>query len=480
MKIFIFLILFPCTFLSAVPFNFAEYKFSSSFTDEKVSAYTGLRLNFPHLDLRSYVTLPATEYSVISDASSLQEYHALLNDLRWGAGVNAGGFTVKGGMNVYSASLSKLKNPSPSTSAYPLTKSSGITTGLKASLPALTSSVQDLSLYAAWTASSGNTFLSSEAAFFETGNLAANLTALTDFSKYVSLKNSITVASFEISNTSYALRQAGASFTDRQCTAVLFESFFRTPPLRIALQEGIYQSPYGGRGCTPVNMWIKASPSIYYGNFLINFSFFILPFSDRQPAAAPLTGLSSNICRTLEQYSVNPQFIISLDRKGTQSIRLGLHAIETFRTTATKTPVTLRTAKIRAGATYSSKVFDSVIDYYLSDILLEGTPPNKSSTPEKTHSFTLTSTLKTSLLKTELKLNYKNCPPVTSGSVLKESFSAYLKTSFPVSGLTARAGAAVNYRSGKFYSGTVTAEASYTLRRKYFRTTLKAALSLPL
>ena len=141
-------------------FNFLEYKLSANFTlpqgdsdkEKTVAGNTGLKASFRDADLRGYVTLPKTKFSEIEDANSASEKFELLDDFRYGAGIflfkKSLPLTLKIGQNSFSKSVSKMRNPSPSTTANPLTKSFAFSTGIGASLPTLSSSVQPLSFAA--------------------------------------------------------------------------------------------------------------------------------------------------------------------------------------------------------------------------------------------------------------------------------------------------------------------------------------------
>ena len=137
-------------------FNFAELKTAANFTlpnendrEKTFSGNTGLRLSFRDADFRGFVTLPKTEFDEIRSSENIREKLDLFDNPCLGAGffLFKKNFptTIKIGHNSYSKSVSKLKSPSPPTTANPLAKSFAFSTGIGASLTSLTSSTQPVS-----------------------------------------------------------------------------------------------------------------------------------------------------------------------------------------------------------------------------------------------------------------------------------------------------------------------------------------------
>lgn len=469
-------------------FNYAEYKCSANFTipsaetekKNSVGASTGLKLSFRDADVRSYVTLPKTEFETIKNAGSLSEKADLLNDIRYGAGIFLFKKTVpttfKIGHNSYSKSVSRLKNPSPSATANPLSKSFAFSTGTGAALPTLTSSVQPISL--AISAKNEEKLFpiqfGAEGFFTEDKEGVASVSAQFKISRSVFVQSVLSGGRFFIENNSAILAKNNAEFDANFFYSGLAELCFHSPLLKVNFYTGLQESPY------EVNpFWFKIDGRTSFKMILLNVSYFAIPTTKDAPKVAPLIGGSSSICRTVEQASVNPQILFLFDDKRASSVRLGFSALENWKVTATNTPVQLNTAKFRAAASYESRFFDFRFDWTHANILISGTPPTKSATPEEYQSFGVSSSFVSAFAKFSLSGTYANYPPVTESSAKKEIYSADIKIAFSKLNLTSQAGFDVTFKDGERYSGNFDASVSYSMRKKYLRTVMKAGISVP-
>ena len=469
-------------------FNFAEFKAANTFTlpteetekEKAVSANTGLKLSFRDFEVRDYVTLPKTTFSEISGCDSLSEKLGLFGAHRYGAGIflfkNTFPLTIKAGKNTYSKSVSKMKNPSPSQTANPLTKSFAFSTGTGASLPTLSSSEQPLSFAASVSVPAEKFLFPVTADFFVTEEKTAAGTISSKFSvsRFIYFQVALSGARFYVENNTAVLSKNYADFSPGWFYSALSEVAFHSPILKIHGYAGFQQSPYDSN-----SVWLKIDGRTTCKIFLLDFSYFMIPTSGSAPKVAPLIGGSSSICRTVEQGSVNPQVSFLFDDKNASSVRVGFSALENWKVTSTNTPVLLNTLKMRTGAVFENRFLTVRADWTKADILLDGKPPTKGSTPEEHQTYAVSGSFAGKSLKTSLSASYSNYPPVTETSSLKETYSADFSLAIPKKNLTAKIGTDLTYKDKERYSGSMEMSATYAIKKKYFRSSLKLGVIMP-
>ena len=469
-------------------FNFAEFKSSATFTipneetgkEKAVAGNAGVRLSFRDADARAYVTLPKTELQTIQNTENFSQKCDLLNDVRYGAGIFLFKKTVptaiKIGQNSYSKSVSKMKNPSPSTTANPLTKSFAFSTGIGASLPTLTSSVQPISYSISMQTSEKLLPIQFGAEGFltEENEKVASVSAKYKISRSVFVQSALSLGRFYIENNSTVLKKNNALFEPDFFYSGLGELCFHSPLLKINAYSGFQQSPY-----EKDSAWFKIDGRTSFRAILLNVSYFAIPTTKDSPKVAPLIGGSSSICRTVEQASVNPQILLLFDDKNASSVQLGFSALENWKVTSTNKPVQLNTAKFRAGILYESRFFTTRFDWTHANILLEGEPPIKSAYPEEYYSYALSSSFAGKFAKISVSGSYTNYPPQTETSALKEVYSADAKIAVPKWNVTAQAGIDVTHKDGERTSSEFDASVSYVIRKKYLRSSVKVGVAMP-
>lgn len=467
-------------------FNFAEFKTAANFTipnendrEKTVSGNTGLRLSFRDADFRGFVTLPKTEFDEIRSSENIREKLDFFDNPRLGAGffLFKKNFptTIKIGHNSYSKSVSKLRNPSPPTTANPLAKSFAFSTGIGASLTSLTASTQPVS-YSICTKSLEKMFpvqFSAESFVTEEKEGAALISAKLPLSRCVFLQSSISGGRYSIEGHSKILEKNNAGFEADYFYSGLGEFCFHSPLLKINFFTGIQENPYD---VNPV--WFRIDGRTSYRNLLLNFSYFAIPTTKDSPKAAPLIGAAGQICRTVEQASINPQILFLFDDQRASSLRMGFSALENWKVTATNVTVQLNTAKIRAAVSYESRFFDLRFDWTHANILLAGQAPVKSARPEEYQSYALSGSL-AGERKISFSGSYTRYSPMEGNSALKEAYSADVKIASGKAGLTSQAGIDLTVKNGARQSGQFSAGLSYLFRRKYFRSYLKAGLIVP-
>ena len=468
-------------------FNFAEFKFASTLTlpaeaakKKSASGNAGLRLSFKDADIRGFLTLKKTEFQTISDTDGLPEKIALLDDIRLGAGLSLFRKTVpisvKIGQNSFSRSVSRLKNPNPSSSANPLVKAFAFSTGIGAALPTLTSGSQPLSC--AVSAFTGENLLplqlSAECFATEDRDTAATIALKRCLSRSVLLQSAFSLGRFYIENNSKVLEKNNAAFDSAFFRCALAEFCIQSPLVKCALYSGFHENPYEN-----TVWWFKTDWRTSLGFLMLNASYFAVPGSKKSPRVAPLIGASSSICRTVEQASVNPQILLLFDDKSASSIRAGFSALENWKVTSTNTPVQLNTMKVRGAVAYESRFYSLCLDWAHANILLEGEPPTKSSAPEEYYSYSFSSSFAGNHAKLSSSSSYMRYTRYDSSDKLKEVYSTDIKIALPQWGMTLQGGIGMTFKDGERTAGQVDASIAYSLKRKYIRSSLKVGLALP-
>ncbi len=484
--------LIPFIFLSFLGFNlhgeetfrFAEYKFSSALTlpktstgkEDSLAGSTGLRLSFNDADFRAFTTLPKTSFSQISTANGIHEKLSLFDEARFGAGIflfqKDFPLNLKVGHNTFSKSISRLRNPSPSVTANPLTKSFAFSIGASPALPTLNSSRQPLSCaFSLSPAEKPFKFhFCLEGFFNEEKESAVCFSAKFPFSKAVFVQSAFCAARLYIENNSSILEKNNAAFNPDFFYSALYEFCFHSPLLKINFYSGIQENPYD------VNpFWFKVDGRTAFKSILLNFSYFALPTTKDSPKAAPMITGSSSVCRTVEQASINPQLLFFM---GESSLRLGFSALENWKVTATSPAVQLNTAKFRVASEYKNGNFSSRLDWTRANLLIKGNPPASSAIPEEYQSLSVSGSLATQKANFSLSGSYTNYPPKTEKSSIKEVLSMDFKLALPQCSLTGNCGLKLTYKAGSRQSGEFEAGVSYFLSRKYLRSSLKAELIL--
>lgn len=468
-------------------FNFAEFKAAAAFTvpsgesekEKAVSGNTGLRLSFRDADFRGYVTLPKTEFEKIDEAEDFSEKLDLLDEPRLGAGIYLFKKTfptaIKIGHNSYSKSLARMKNPAPSVTANPLSKSFAFSAGFGSALPTLTSSRQPLS-YSICAGTDEKIFpvqFGAEGFFNEDSEYGGSFSAKKALGRSSFVQAVLSGGRLYIEENLKILKKNNADFEADFFNVWLAEFCLHSPFLKLNFHSGVHENPY------EVNpFWFKIDGRTSFRTLLLNFSYFAIPTTKDSPKAAPLIG-SNGICRTVEQASLNPQILFLFDDKNASSLRLGFSALENWKVTATNTPVQLNTAKFRAAAGFESRFFDLRFDWTHANILLEGEPPTSSARPEEYYSYAASSGAAGRFAKISLSGSYTNYPPLTEKAAVKEVYSADLKIAVPQVNLTAQAGLDLTYKDKCRTAGEFSVGLSHAVKRKYFRSSMKAEVKVP-
>lgn len=407
-------------------FNYAELKFNSkisipkkdSDSKKELKEAAGIKLSFKNADFRFYDTLSKTEFDSIPIEIPKKNFESP----RYGAGLflfkETFPVSIKIGKNSYSKSLSKIKNPTPSSFANPLSKSFAFSSGLGATLPTITSTAQTNSLNFAVSLFKKTKFPFYFDTFIdEEKNFAFSVFSIINLSKLTSVQISFTGAKFFLENDSSVLKKNHFDFEPNFYHSALSEISFRSPSFKSNFYLGIQESPYEKN---PI--WFKIDGRKTFGNFLVDFSYFAIPTSKDSPKVAPIIGANSQIQHTIEQFGINPQVIFLFDDKNSSSLRFGIHGIESWKITNSNKAELLNVGKIRSAVEFENKLFNIRYDFTIANILFSGNPPNKSTTPEKYFSHSISTDFRGKYIFSTINFDFKYFPPYNSNYEKKYDF----------------------------------------------------------
>lgn len=365
----------------------------SSEKEKSVSASAGFQIKFKDLDLRFYRSLPKTEFSRIEECGGWKERLELLDDFRYGGAVflyqKPAPVAFKLGMNNFSRSISRLKNPVPSSSVNPLKKSLGFSSGIGASLPTLSSSAKPQSAAVLVELPFTKNFEIDFQGFLteeHTSGLSAQ--GKISLARIVFLEVSATLGRFYIENNSRILKKKYCGFEPDFFYAASFEASFKSPYFKSNFYSGVHENPFKENEYEDfplLNLWLKTENRLAFKNLLLDFSYFAIPTSKNSPKAAPLISGSSAICRTTEQWSVNPQVLIPLNDENLSTLRLGISFADSWKITSSDLSEEYQSAKIKGGILYENKFASLRAEYSLENIVLGETPAEDTSIPDKFH-----------------------------------------------------------------------------------------------
>lgn len=481
--------------VSAQPvFKYAELKETTSLTipadsekENSVGGSAGIRLVFGekalNLDARTFITLPKTKCSVLSKMDSPADVVDTLGNLRYGAGLRFGktiSVNVKGGMLSFSRAITRLKNPTPSSGASPLTKSFGFSSGIGANLPTLSSAEKPLAVFVSIAADKKQFRIPWEAQFAcdEDKTAFTSFLCTAQFSRLVTLQSVVTAGRFFVENKTKYFSDTNADFEAQWLYAASLETAFRSPLAKANLFAGFHQTPFAA-DFSPCAVWIKASARTSWRCFLLDASYFFIPTLANSPKSAPLVGGSSTVCRTIRQFGLNPQMQFLLGN--TAVLRLGLHGLFEKKILNTREAEQFSTVKWNAGIAYETKPFTAKLTAGETNLVLDGSFLTESTTPDSYYSFDATSSLSLTQIKASVSFGYDRYPKSAKTGDTKDSFSASVSANPGKARiLSLTSGFSVSYKNGEKTTSTASASATVSLKAKYVRTSIKCAVSVPM
>lgn len=348
-------------------------------------------------------------------------------------------FSLKIGHLSYSQSASLLKNPSPSSSISPLKSGFSSKSAVKSSIPGLSSGSASLTAVLSGFIETSVSEAKSKipvklnAALFENGNFYSSLdikiplfrkenpssTSFIDFSA--------TTGYTEIKTESETLKKAGGSFPEKKIFSFVFEILFFSPLIKIKNIAGGTQTPWKNSTSSilqnpqvawnlPFAFWNRFIIQLSKGHFLLNSELYFCPSFKNSPASAVLVGSEGSIIRTIYSFSINPQVSFGKFSSGFS------FSIQSKITSSTK-PRQLELIALGTAFSWHGKILNSKTSVSLTNFLISGTPDPPSSAPDKCINISQNFSLPLKMTALSANLSWKNYPPITSSSAVKNSVS---------------------------------------------------------
>ena len=501
----IFICFLSVAFLNAksekgfLPFKHLNLSSSTAFTipkkssgnEKAVSANAGAQLVLENLELRAYGGLTKTEFSEIQACENFRQRFELLENLRYGGAISlysdSTPLVFKFGMNSFSRSISRLKNPAPSATANPLKKNFSFSSGIGISLPTLNSSEKPKSTAVSLNLPFSKNFEMDFQSFLSEDD-SAGLSAQWKIrlSRIALLDFSSTLGRFYIENNSSVLQKNYCSFDPAWFYAGCFESSLKTPFLKTNFYTGIHENPLKNNeyeNFPSFSVWIKTENRFAFKNFLLDFSYFAIPTSKNSPRAAPLIGGSSSICRTIEQWTFNPQFLLQFSDKNISSLRLGASAVTSWKITSSSLAEEYEIIKLSSGILFENKFISTKGEYSIANLILGNEPSSKSSIPEKFQegkiSFSARNKLFSISATSSCKFYFEDFQNNLFAQSKKQKYSFNLAISPKNKIAAASSSLTLNRENEKNSSGTFSSNCTVKFKSKKIMSSCKIGISVP-
>lgn len=479
----------PLDYLSTSSSAVFQLPLSSSSKEKALSANAGFQVKLDGLDLRFYRSLPKTNLSIIDEAGGISGHLALLDDFRYGGAVflyrDSMPVKLNFGMNGFSRTVSRLKNPVPSASCNPLKKSFSFSSGIGISLPSLSSSENPISMaFSVEMPFSGLFTLNTQGFMTEERNTGLSSQMSFSFSRSVLFEMSATLARFYIENNSRVLEKNYCSFDPDFFYAAAFETSFKTPFFKTNFYAGLHENTFKKneyRDFEDFNVWIKTENRLVLKNLLLDFSYFAIPTACVSPKAAPLISGSSSICRTVRQVTLNPQVLIPFADKNASSLRFGVCFTESDKITSAYSPCEYLSGKVRGGILFENRKCSVKCEYGIENILLENNLSSVSSAPDKFHEAKVSFSSRHNLLSVSASGDCKIYFDNDSSESERQTYSFTLGLSPKSKVVSASSSLSVTKKDEKETGGTFSTNCTVKLRSKgrKLRTSFKIGASIP-
>lgn len=474
----ILLLLFLTSPLSGEPFfcNLhlkANGLFSfSSDSKNTVELSLGSYFNSNFVSLRAFTTVPKTQFSELKTIAGENNLSSLFTQKRYSADIAFFKKSVnfKAGSIAYSRSVSRLKNPAPTVPYNPVVKSFTSTGGIGTSLPTASSTKKSDSFYLCFDLFKIKIPFMTQLSFFpEEESCFFSVNTKFNFTKRIFLQSFANFSSNILENNSTYLKRQNSTFTSGRFSAFSLENIFYSPFFKLNLYSGIHQNPYEN-----LVFWINAQARCTAGQFLLDASFYAIPSEINSTKPVLLISTDSSIIKTTYQASINPQFIFLTEKES--SITLGITATKNQKIVGTTNIALIETGRIAGGFLFERPDFSVKSNITAANILIAGSPPTKSTTPDKFYEFYFSSTKKKGFFNGIFTAKYREYPPKDKSSDKKQVISASASKNF---GQKKQLRLAGNFNSTlkaeKKENSSVLLSSSWTIKRKYFSSTLKVS-----
>lgn len=446
---------------------------------DKENTFTGsggFSLSLNALNLRGFASIPKTEFPQISDTITSKNPGELFSDQRWSARTtlfrNTLPFIVAAGSLSFTKAVSRTKNPVPSLPSSPVQKTFSRTCGIGLTLPGISSTQKPLSYFLNLDFIKTGLPLNLQAAF-NPEDSSAFFCAETRFrpAARAEFQTSLLFSSTVLENNSSFLKEQNCLFEKQRSGSVLWECFFNSPFLKLNFYSGIQQNPFG-----ITSLYLNSKIRLSAGNFLLDASYFAIPTSENSPKAVPLISSNGTLIKTVEQSSINPQLIF-LTKEGTL-IRTGLTASQTWKITGTSYVSTIDVGKISAGILLEKKHSSLKASFSAANLLFSGSPPAKSSVPDKFYEFSMSCSSKQPLWNGNFSLKCRQYPPKASGETVRQILSADTSATLgKLRSLKLSAGLDLSAKNSIKDSGKYSLGVQWKVQKKHFSSSLQVTLN---
>ena len=436
----------------------------------------GLCLNLDFISLRGFASIPKTKLSEISDSFSSRNPGNLLSQWRWSAKTilfkNTIPLTAAAGSLNFTKALGRTKNPVSALPASPVQKTFSRSIGLGLSLPTISSTEKPEAFFLDLDFFKTRLPLKFQAAFQPEASSGFFCTE-TRFrlAKRAEFQTSLLFSSTLLENTSTFLKEQNCSFEKQRTASLLWECFFNSPFVKLNFYSGLQENPYGITA-----LYLNSKIRLSAANFLLDASYFALPTAKISPKAVPLISSNGTLIKTVEQSSINPQLIF-LTKEGTL-IRAGVTASQTWKIVGTSSVSTIDVGKISAGFLVEKKHSSLKTNFSAANLLLSGSPPTKSTVPDKYYEFSIACSNKHPLWRGNLTIKTRQYPPETPQEAVRQSLSVDASASLGKTGsLKLLTGFDLSSANGLKDSADYSLGLQWKIQKKHFSSSIKVTLN---
>lgn len=264
----------------------------------------GMRVSFRDCDIRLYDTLPATAFAVMDEASSPEDFRALLNAPQYGASFMPARFlhfplVLQTGTLTPGGSWTRLSSPELSASVSPFTKSFSTKQGVSSSLPGASSGEKPpagaLSAGVPETCSllKGSGF---SCFYRKDGTYAASALFSFNFPRMIRTSLSFTGGRFFLSNASSSWFSDTAFFRAGWFSAFSGQALYSSPSFSSLFTVNAYEQP-----SAEIRYTFRSENKVTAGRFTLLFAGFAADGKD-------IRCTDNSLLTTLGQLRVTPQY----------------------------------------------------------------------------------------------------------------------------------------------------------------------------
>ena len=436
---------------------------------------TGVFAKNENLELSSILPFKKNDFSAIKDYACQKDFCSLFSEPRSALSIKLFKESVPlnfavGNLGI-TRSISRLKNPVANLPSSPFTRNFYFSSGISPYLPSLNSAKKPLSLFFEADFSKTKVPFILQGAFDKEKNAFFSSGTRFNFSKHVYIQSNITFAGFYLENNSSYLTKHKLNFERDFYYATSFESNFSSPYFKVNSFIGLHQSPYDKN-----SMWFYLKERSFFGPFLLDAGYFLIPTAKDFPEQVPLITASSSIVKTCEQFFVNPQFLI-LNEKS--SVKLGAIFCQTRKIAGTSKIYEIKPIKASGGFLYEKERFSLSQIFSVSNIVIFKPKMEKANVPQKFYEVSLDVSKNRKYCKTIIKSSCKFYQEDDFNHEERQVYSFSAKSYFGKSkNLSVFSSYSATCKGSEKERAALSAGGSLKIEKKYCSTYLKCSFNL--